>query len=299
MYNSEQKERYLKYKEQETDFIQSIRGRFENIASYEEELGKDLSNFTYSEIEEYYMRSNHKNISVLANINSALKGYTTWCINNGMVPSNINYYDRFTMPILTKYVNTLLKDASYITRDELLLEIQKLPNPREQFVLLAIFEYGKSKNMLDIGATRIEDLHGNKLTLPSGRTVEVSDKLREIIVDSASAEKRISRGTEYALYDDGTIIKATRYSAKDDDYLIQQRIKTIFVNSVDYLGYKGIISMHSLNESGQIHMMKELMKKHNMTFQQFLDSEYKQEIEKQYGITIVDGDYICKYGDVM
>lgn len=299
MYNSEQKERYLKYKEQETDFVQSIRGRFENIASYEEEHGKDLSNFTYSEIEEYYIRSNHKNISVLANINSALKGYTTWCINNGMVTSNINYYDRFTISILTKYVNMLLKDASYITRDELLLEIQKLPNPREQFVLLAIFEYGKSKNMLDIGAARIEELRGNKLTLPSSRTVEVSDKLREIIIDSASVEKWFTRDTEYALYDDGTIIKATRHNAKNDDYLIKQRVKTIFVNSVDYLGYKGVISVHSLNESGQIHMMKELMKKHDMTFQQFLNSEYKQEVEKQYGLTIIVSDYICKYGDIM
>lgn len=299
MYNSEQKEHYLKYKEQETDFIQSIIGRFEHIAPYEEELGKDLSNFTYSEIEEYYIRSNYKSISVLTNINSALKGYTTWCINNGMVASNINYYDRFTTQILTKYVNMLLKDASYITRDELLLEIQKLPNPREQFVLLAIFEYGKSKKLLDIGAAKFEDLHGNKLTLPSGRTVEVSDKLREIIIDSASAEKRSTRDTEYALYDDGTIIKATRQNARDNNLAIRQRVNTIFVNSVDYLGYKDIISIHSLNESGQIHMMKELMKKHNMTFQQFLSSEYKQEVEKQYGLTIIAGNYICKYGDIM
>lgn len=301
MYNSEQKERYLKYKEQETDYIESIRCRFEQISMYEEEIGKDLSNFTYKDIEEYYIRSNYKNVVVLANINSAFKGYTTWCINNGMVTSNINYYEQFKMKILSKYVSTLLKDASYITRDELLYEIQKLPNPREQFVLLAIFEYGRSKNMTDVGLASINNLHDHQLTLPSGRTVQVSDKLKDIIYDSATAEKerRINIDRECILYDDGSIIKATRKGAYTNGASVQQRVNRIFTNAIDFLGYKNIISINSLNESGQIHMMQELMKKYNLTFAEFLSSKYKKEVENQYGCVIISADYMYKYGDII
>lgn len=297
MYNSEQKQNYLRYKAYETDHTNTIECRFEEIASYEEELQKDLCDFTHRDIEAYYIRVNHKNVAILANMNSAYKGYTHWCITNGLTLGNVNYYEDFSTEVLNKYVNSLLKEASYISREELLIEISRLPNPRDQFALLAIFEYGKSKNLMDVGLANIYGLDGNRFTLPSGRTVDISNKLREIIIEANAAQKYFANKDERVLFEDGTLIKATRQSAYTDAKNVGVKVSKIIKRALGIMGYEGILSVHALSEAGKLHMIKTLMKKYDMSMKELLESEHKKEIEAQYGCKIISCEYLYRFGD--
>ena len=185
MYNEEIKRRYITAKEQEVVLPNNyLVIQFNRAEEMETELGKDISNFTTYEIIEYYKMGNFDSLDSLRVLNSQLSMYTQWCLQENLVKDNQNHFLEMTADILSGCVNKAMLDRKIISRETVLKWVNELPNPRDQFIMLSLFEYGKSKNFTDITNAKITDIVDNTLTLNDGRTVHISDQLKSIAEDS-------------------------------------------------------------------------------------------------------------------
>ena len=180
-YNEELKKRYIKEKEKILSVSSNyIDVQFRKSSEMEYELNKDISNWTTYEIIEYYKILNMTSYESLLCVNSTLSQYTQFCLENSLVKDNQNHYLEMTKDLLADCINKAILEKKIVERETVLRWVEELPNPRDQFILLSLFEYGKSKDFKDIVYARPQDIQGNKLKL-SNRTVNISDKLINII----------------------------------------------------------------------------------------------------------------------
>lgn len=137
MYNEELKQRYIREKRETTIIgLNFLERQFINIAGYEEELGKDLSNFTTPEIIEYYKILGSRSLESLIVINSQYSMYTQWCLQQNLVLDSQNHYLEMNNDILLQCLNQTIIDKSIVTREEFLDLIHQLPNYRDQFIFI-------------------------------------------------------------------------------------------------------------------------------------------------------------------
>lgn len=195
MFNEELKNRYIKEKRESTIIgLNFLERQFINISNYEEELGKDLSNFTTPEIIEYYKILGSRSLESLTVINSQYSMYTQWCLQQNLVIDSQNHYLEMNSDILFQCLNQTIIDKSVITREELLNMIYQLPNYRDQFIFLYLFEVGKDKDFFSLTHCKLEDFDKEKKVLYlTGRTPKVSDELIRI------AEEADKQDTYYSI----------------------------------------------------------------------------------------------------
>ena len=126
-YNEEVKNWYLSVVEkQQLKSINEIRRVFKNTCFYEEKLNKDVSNWNIQEISSYYRYLSTSSIDQLINWTSILRIYTRFCLNQGLVKVNQNYYDMITNDMLEKFVSVNELKQKIISREELLNHLKQL-----------------------------------------------------------------------------------------------------------------------------------------------------------------------------
>ena len=81
MYNKEHKERFIA----ERDNKSYLECQFKKVSFMEFELNKDVSNFTFYEIIEYYKLLNTCSLEYLRVLNSQFSLYTQWCLQQNLV----------------------------------------------------------------------------------------------------------------------------------------------------------------------------------------------------------------------
>jgi len=142
-YNQAQKERYFEEREKTYRKIRTVCKVFFNISRpFEEELAKDCSNFTSTEILNMYASCLTRSWEQLLNFNSQLKIYTAWCIKESLVEDNQNHYEEIDKNDMYHCLNLGLKESMYISRDELekFIKGNQILNPSDQFLVLALYE---------------------------------------------------------------------------------------------------------------------------------------------------------------
>ena len=94
MYNKERKIAYLKSLEGITvdDYIVSITSLFNKTEKYEELFGKDLCDFSHQDIASMYSMFEYGSVDIYSGVNSNLKKYTAWCMNQMIVKDFTNHY---------------------------------------------------------------------------------------------------------------------------------------------------------------------------------------------------------------
>lgn len=160
----------------------TIIGYFKKMESFEESLGKDLCNFTTMEILGAYSQIRYKSIYTIQMTNSVFKDYTNYCLNNNLVVDNQNHYAELSINDMKQCVNDLVIEDSFLTREELLIYIDRLNNDTDKFLMLAAFEGLSGKNYKEISDLRITDIDfKNRIAKTSlGRTVKMSTRLTEL-----------------------------------------------------------------------------------------------------------------------
>jgi hypothetical protein len=196
-------------------------------------------------------------------------------------------------------------DRKIVDRKTVLKWTYELPNPKDQFILLSLFEYGKSKDFKDIVYASNADVDTKNKTLKlSDRTVSISDNLLSIIDDCHKEDIYYSitgKGTKkMPLVDYGYIVKSypnqnmglSEFQKGRNIYIACQRI-------FDYLGVGQYMSPNALAESGKLYMLKEKAKENNIIPMQYLYSDDIKDVECQYGFSMVRSVYAKKYGEYL
>ena len=304
-FNEELKKRYLNEKEKSLTITSNyIDVQFRKASETEYELNKDVSNWTTYEIIEYYKLLNLTSFESLLCLNSILSQYTQFCLENSLVRDNQNHYLECT-ELLSGCLNKAILDKKIVDRNTVLKWVDELPNPKDQFILLSLFEYGKSKDFKDIVNAKQTYLNEeNKILELEDRKVQVSTKLISIINDCQSEDTYYSisgKGVKkMPLIDYGFIIKS--YPNQNMDLSDFQKGRNVYIacqRIFDYLGVGQWMSPNAIAESGKLHMLKERAKELNMSSTQYVYSKYIQEVEKQYGCNITRSVYVKKYEEYL
>ena len=302
LYNEERKIRFIKEIEKNLTTSSSyLRTHFRNASSTEITLEKDLCDWSAYEIIEYYKLLTLTSFDSLSHINSVFTRYAEFCLKNGLVKDNQNHYEEITVDILMGCLNKAALDNKIIDRTTILKWIEHLPNPKDQFILLSLFEFGKSKDFQDITYAKANNVTGNKLRLLN-RTVNISSKMLDIINDcenetmyygiSGSAKRK------FPLIDNGYIVKSfPNHKEEPSDYQKGRNVYISCQRMFKYLGVSENMNPNAIVESGKIHMIKEMSKKLNITPEEFIYSKDIKEVEEQFDCIIKPSVFYKKYKD--
>ena len=305
-YNEELKERYLSQRKKDLPVaIKCTDVQFRKIASAEYELDKDVSDWNYYEIIEYYKLLNITSITSLTCFNSIFSMYTDFCLENGLVKDHQNHFLECTQEVLLTCLNKAIFDKKIVSRETVLEWIEQLPNARDQFILLSLFEYGKSKDFIDIFNVKQSDCDKEKKTLKlSNRTVNISDKLISIIEECGEADTYYSiskNGTKkMPLVDYGFIVKS--YPNQNNDLTNFRKGRNIYTacqRIFDYVGVGKWMSPNAISESGKLHMIKAEAKKLNITPYEYLYSKDIVKVEQQFNFKMERKTYYKTYKEYL
>lgn len=297
MYNDEIKRAFI---ETRKDYEQAYVVLFNQTAPYETHYGKDVCDFTFSELIYMYKMWNLRSDSTLWLKNSYLKYYEVWANENGYKNSLESPFNIVTTDILQQCINQSLRKIGVISRDELLKCINKSANPREQFMTLALFEFGKGKSYEDIFFARMEDINVAKhqMKLHSGRIVEISDELIKFVNKSSKTDEYfLNEKNSAPLIDDGTIIKRFRNSsgALGKGLVVYNGIRKLLQDTE--LG--NYVSTLNIESSGMIWFIKEKAKQANMEPADYLMANRDLVGNQFHKKQIIVKTFVAKYGDFL
>lgn len=306
MYNEECKKRFISERYEESILPKNyLECQFEKVSSMEEKLNKDVSNFTFYEITEYYKLLNVSSVASLIVMNSQFSLYTQWCLQQNLVNDGQNHFLEMRREDYNNCINKALFDSKVVTREIVLGWVDQLPNPKDQFILLALFEGIKGKDFCELVNLRPEDINGNTVNLCTGRKFEISNRLLNIIEDCK--EEKIYYSTSgkgkktMPLIDRGYIIK--NYPNIKEDVSDFQRGRVVYNSiqrSIQYLSVYPNVTANNIYESGKLDMIKRRSEELGISCTDFIYKKYKiKEIEEKYCCTILPQTYIMKYKDYL
>lgn len=304
MFNEKQKQRYIEYKEAQTvvadNYLKRIFGYAEDMETV---LNKDLSLFTGYEIITLYKTLNRKSLESLIVINSYLSMYVQWCLEQNLVPDGQNHYLEMNQDTLFSCLNKILFNKSIISLEELVSLIRVLPNAREQFSILFIFELSKNKDYMELSHAMISQFNDKDKTFTkqNGDVVKISDALLHY---AHEAEEELTiRSTSQKGIRVSPVVKTSyiyKYAgnAKDgaSDFMKGRRIYTAMLKALKFLGVKEWIDPNTLVASGKIHMIKKLAREHNISPIEVLDDRsLLKEVEERYECSITPSIFKRRY----
>jgi hypothetical protein len=303
IYNKELKMRYIQEKNELSTLPSNyLECQFNKVGKFENELNKDVHDFTVYEIIEYYKILNATSLEVLAVLNSHLSLYCQWCLQQSLVIDNQNHFLELTLDQLKSCLNKVLIEKKIISREQIIEYCESIPNPKDQVVLLGLFEGMKGKDFCDFVNLRPEDVSGNKLKLIDGREIVVSDKLIKYIEESISEDKYYSisgnQTKTMPLVDRGYVLKNYPNVQEGTSAFAKGRIIYNGVaRSLKYIGVLEFMSANSIFESGKIWMIKKRAAELGISTKDYVYSDYIREVEYQFGCKIVRSVFWLKYED--
>lgn len=304
MFNEEIKNQFIKLliEEGNSQIIDEVAPRyFGHVEGYEQELNKDLSNFSIREIIGMFKYVCTASVETLMQLNSLFKRYTYYCKEMGYLTNDgINHYEEATLDTLLSCTNTHKKIDSIISRKELLSIARKCRNVSDSFLLIAIFEGLAGPKMSDIVNLELPQFRNGKVYLESGRILSVSDELVEFAKESADtySYESVTYTNLYYRKDDPRILKSlcnTRKNTKTDD---RDRINLCRKLSRIKMDFEcNAITYGHLIDSGRIDMVKSLMKMDKQEDPRVCIRSHKEELELRYGNMAAVGRFLLKYQD--
>lgn len=305
MYNEEQKRRFIDYKIKElvseNDFW--IKFYFKKVEPFENMYKKDVCNFTTSEISDMYKFLNFTSINTLKNFNCQLSIYARWAVSQGLVIDNQDHFQMFDTEALLKLINPILSKKKIMTRKEVLDYINQLSNPRDQYFLLGIFEFGAGpKNYNALFKAKMFDINKENKTIHYDNCVlNISDDLLNICHECLETDAYCYENTHNSsksfkkLYDVGNICKSFRLDPTDKS--INRNVYNSIIKSLKYLDLEHIVSPKDLENSGKLHMIKTNANKLKISVEEYLYT-YEKEVEYQYRCPKINvKSWLFEYGD--
>ena len=283
MYNEERKSRYIEIRQGTVVIKEDLLPRlFRMVGEVEDKLGKDACEFVENEILAFYKSIGTRSIYSLININSQFSTYTDWCLGQGYVNDGQNHYRVLSKEDFEGCLNLAAISILSLNREDLVTELRKLPNAREQFLILYIYEVGMEHIVENLKDMVMGWFEGNTLHLLD-RNVKVSDELKSA-AEKASLEDRIysyENERSFPLNPDGRVVlwRNNANIAK----ISTTKFAIICRRAMDYVGYPKI-RPKEIELMGMKHMFEVLAEERGMTTEEaILNKETFDMVMKQYG----------------
>ena len=303
-YNAEFKNQYIEESISRNNNVKK-QGRvlFTRSADRERLLGKDLYDFTVSEILGFYKSLYTASLESLIVTNNQYKLYTAYAQSKRMVRDNQNHYAEITNELLNDCVHQKFVEDRIITRNRLLelLDDGGILNIADKVIPLAIFEGINGKNMVELTHLEPTDINPktNMVSLYTGegkerKVIKISDKLVSWCLQSAEEYEYYGKNEVIKKYieTDTRVLKRVCNSTVDTDHQRHKTINRRLDNLISITNCTAF-SIGALKESGRLEKIRELQNKEKMTLMEALCDK---DLEKRYGKIQSKARYIMKYG---
>ena len=305
MYNQELKERYRTEKESYTTvsayYFSSL---FKKTEPFEEQLNKDISNFTTHEIINMYKTLAIMSLDTIVTMNSNLSMYTQWCIQENLVNDYQNHFLEIDRDMMATFVNKLAMDKKVVSRQQILDWCQQLPNPSDSFCLLGLFEGIRGGGYLELALAKMEDFNDNVFTAYNGRKIKVSSTLIEYAeqsnetLDYQSITNTMTR--EVTLIENGRIIKDYPNVQRSESLVVlRRRTQSRLARIFDYMGILDYMNGNDIRMSGVVDMVNTRSRELEISGKDYIYGIGIEEIKKQYDYKVVPSVYIDKFGEYL
>lgn len=292
LYNADQKERYLSEVKDNyaADVIINIRSVFNRTGPYEEALGKDICNFSREEISNVYSLLMYSSKYVYSSVNSRLKAYVEWCLSQMLVNDGCNHFQEFTLLDFERYINRRVMANKYVSKAVYRRFLDEIPNPRDKFLVMCLYEFGKSPNFEDIFGMKIGDIDKEKgvINLRSGRVVKVSKELIDTAVEANNDPRYLMPGREVYrhLLDSPYIFKRAKTSGDEIENVDNNNQNVKFVarlikNLVEHCDENRGINASSIAESGQFDWIHRRSRELDITEKEYILDHF-DDLTSQY-----------------
>ncbi len=309
MYNKEIKERYIKEKTAAVTIDKYyLNNLFKMTSQFEEELNKDVCNFTTSEIENMYKTNDYYSYSTIIVTNTELSQYTNWCLNQGLLIDSQNHFLEFDRTRMSGLINKSVRDARIISRDTILKWCEELPNPSDSFLLLALFEGIRGKTYSELFALEGKDINvkdGTIFIAGRNKYVGFSKKLCYLGVDSANEIEYVgltdageTKRTTKLVNSDLVIKEFPNWSETVSNPVRGKRISMRIMRIFDYLGVAEWMKLQAVVDSGVIDMITRESEKRGISRIEYCEN-YLDEVGEQYNKVMVKSVFLHKYGDYL
>lgn len=305
MYNQELKERYREEKESYTTVSSHyFSALFKKTEPFEEQLNKDISNFSTYEIVNMYKTLAIMSLDTIITMNSNLSMYTQWCIQENLVNDYQNHFLEINREMMTSFVNKFAMDRKVVSREQVLDWCQQLPNPSDSFCLLGLFEGIRGGGYLELALAKIEDFHDGIFTAYNGREIKVSPTLEEYArlsnetLDYQSISQNMTK--EVTLIDNGRIIKDYPNIRQTESLpILRRRTQSRLARIFDYMGILEYMNGNDIRMSGVITMINSRCKKLGISGREYVYGIGIEEIKKQYDFKVVTSVFMDKFGEYL
>ncbi len=263
----------------------SLYSLFKKTQKYEDELNKDVSQFTVDEALRMYKEFQAKSVYVLLNYNVILKAYCAWQKHYNGLDTEIAYNDinkRMLEPLVSP-------DATKVLSREDVTDIEdQLLNWTDKAIVEALFEGLSGNSMRDLVSIN-EDMVDHKakqLIFPDGRVFELTDRLYILLMKTFNE-------TEYICYGETMRVKkligiGRLYKERDNAHATEsddRNFRWIYRKIQNARQHVGInnLTMKNLATAGLIHYLREGMSNTGLELKPFLLTEYGEKIMDKYG----------------
>lgn len=285
MYQKEMKEGFIKdYMRSRVVAKTSLYSLFRKVEPYEQNLGKDCSEFTEEEILKMYKEFSARSYHVLLNYNVILKAYCAWKKHYHGLVNDIAYEN-----ITTDMARALIpEDAKKVlTREEITDIEDQLYNWTDKAIVEALFEGLSGNSMRDLVGIELNmiDHKTKQLHLPDGRLFDLTNRLYELLVKAC-------REQEYMCYGETLRVKKMFgqnkiYKERDNAYALDSDDKFfrwIYRKVQNFRKHVGIdgLTMKNLQTAGMTFYLKHGMENTGLGLKDFLLTEAGEKLMDRY-----------------
>lgn len=252
---------------------------------------------------EYIKKMKLQGAESFLNTLPTMKAYQSWCYERGYRSSEPPFLD---VPIKNIIEVCMDKKASFVnlmSREEVLKFINRMNNPRDAFVTLAIFEGLGSGSVNNILLLSPDSIKENGFEIPERGFVPASERLVELAKKSAEISWYYpmtatgSYSDARLLYNNGTIVKDTSQGKSLDNFVT--RFYNRYARTLSLMGGKYSPTAHMFESSGIVEMVLKEAKNHGMPPMVYLKTPLLEDVEKQYGKKIDPNRLAYKYRDYL
>lgn len=269
MYNANQKQQFIESLPPKAK-VHVARVSFEKLSVTELKLKKDLCNFNVEEIKSAYRKLNEYNVEYVYRVNSMMRKYADWCIENGLSSTKENDFSKLNINELL----TCVSAENFISEQQIrewAYEVED--NPVNPFLISAPF-YGLSKeneyeefvltrDNIDLpinGAYAVLTLPTRKLTVPRYVAHYALDAIEstEYFIPSSDGTRQVGHRYEKSNNVIKFIAKRSNNECKIDN-LILGRYSHLFKKKFG----DNSLTFTKVFRSGMVHHAKYIMQQHH------------------------------------
>lgn len=262
---------------------------FNHAVDFENKFSKDLSAFNQDEAKEYLCSFNCSNHDTLGAYASLIRKYNEYCMENKVPGASNEVWSKINLNFIKENCLADTEEVQYITPEMLDNVLEMLPNPCDQFLVLGLYEGLYGFNLEDIWKLSIDDIDENNKTmsLPSGRTIKVSQKLIDLAKasnDTYTYESIAGEQTRKLELDkECPYVFKHRPNARTpyNSSSAMTRLTSRMVNIRNYTGLPWV-TVPKLNNSGLIEDIKALMKEKNVSLKELIYSDDFDELREKH-----------------